>query len=133
MAAEAVSIDTIELSKENILPVRTGRSAAKLTSRLAMESDQSAAKKALDSKRMEFERRIQDQKQHDDPLSIWLEYYQWVLNFYPNDKQEHLKVMERCTAAFRVDARYKQDLRFLRIWLLYVSFPLAPYAIPAWR
>lgn len=35
-------------------------------------------------------------------------------------RAELIPLLERCTSAFQQDERYRNDLRYLRIWILYV-------------
>jgi hypothetical protein len=50
----------------------------------------------------------------------------WVKDAYPAGgyQSELLPVVEACTRTFQDDERYKSDIRYLRVWVLYVSLPL---------
>ncbi len=41
-------------------------------------------------------------------------------------KAELLPLLERCTRELQGDARYKKDIRYLRVWIQYVSTTFPP-------
>lgn len=58
-----------------------------------------------------------------DPLSLWYEYIRWIQENYPEGGEEAglNKVLESCISdLYNVD-RYKNDERFLEIFLQYMS------------
>ena len=62
----------------------------------------------------------------DDVLSLWKEYIQWIEDNYPSLNKESgiINVLERCTRSLLHEEKYKDDLRYLQIWLKYVSIAL---------
>lgn len=59
----------------------------------------------------------------DDPLDVWDNYIIWTeQNFPKGGSESNLSVLlEGCVAQFKEDARYKNDPRFLNIWLKMVN------------
>lgn len=60
----------------------------------------------------------------DDPLSPWYDYLQWFDdNFHIDFKQETIFVhlLTACLFKFENDKRYKQDRRFIKLCVKFVS------------
>lgn len=59
----------------------------------------------------------------DDVLELWIEYIQWIQNAYPSlgPESDFVPVLERCTRSLMSEEKYKDDPRYLDIWLKYVS------------
>ena len=114
------NFEEIESEKENILPLKYGRSAIQLSRELKQDISQ------LNSIRISYERRLMDElEEMDDPLELFLEYIQWINNAFPqggNSKQSGmLDIMERCLMYFKDMDTYKNDPRYLKIWLWYIE------------
>ena len=114
--ASIVHIDTWEHSKENILPMRAGRKAATLAKVFGAN-----ANSQLEQERAQFQKRIEEASGSTDPLASWLEYYEWAKESFPTSRKEQLKVVQSATKLFRNNEAYKQDARYLRLWIIYVS------------
>lgn len=119
--AVVVSIDEWEHSKENILPIKSGRKAT------ALARVFSSTASNLDEERKQFEERIQIAKEEEeaddgeyDPLSIWLEYYTWARENFPTSYSEQSSVLQSATKLYRNSEIYRQDERYLRLWIRYV-------------
>jgi len=60
----------------------------------------------------------------DDPLDIYDRYVKWTLDAYPsaqNTPQSQLcPLLERATKAFQSSSLYKNDPRYLKLWLHYI-------------
>lgn len=144
MAAEdLINFDVIEAHKENIQALPSGRSAKKLaetfspstalTSKSTRPALQSLAtptpadtKNINDCIRAEYESELANIAEADDPLDVYDRYVHWILDAYPSAQatpasQLHT-VLERATKAFVSAPQYKNDPRYLKLWLLYISF-----------
>lgn len=114
-----VSIEEWEHSKENILPVKSGRKASALARAFSVTNYD------LEEERKQFEERIQKSKEQEDelsdPLSIWLEYFSWARENFPSSYTEQQSVVQAATKLFRNSEKYQQDERYLRLWIRYVS------------
>lgn len=142
-----ISITDFEGSKENILPVKSGRSAEQLSRMFSLKTTESE-KQVLNSREItHFETKLQQlqiqsasydqlcstitsrggnveitKEEYEDPLSVWLEYYNWAKDAYPNTSKEYLRVIERCTSLFKDSKVYHNDIRFIKLWMRYVSY-----------
>ncbi|KAJ7650283.1 Mad3/BUB1 homology region 1-domain-containing protein [Roridomyces roridus] len=61
-------------------------------------------------------------KEDDDPLAAYDYFIKWTVSNYPdNDPDSGLReLLHEATGAFRNDPLYKTDLRYLKLWLLYI-------------
>lgn len=115
---------TIEQHKENIQPLAGGRPASKLASGLKRGRDISLVRE-----REQLERNLHNVEELDDPLQCYVDYISWLHNNYPqgtNSESGLVLLLERCTSYFRDYDHYKNDARYLRIWLEYANFSDAP-------
>ncbi|KAL1593932.1 protein kinase [Paraconiothyrium brasiliense] len=118
--------------KENIQSLPSGRSA-KALAKLYTPPLSSAAGKAPSpsqlqdahsERRQEFEKELQAIDESDDPLDVYDRYVKWTLDAYPsaqNTPQSQLcPLLERATKAFQSSSHYKNDPRYLKLWLHYI-------------
>lgn len=138
---DLINFDVIEAHKENIQALPSGRSAKKLAEVLSPQNPSSRApvrqplgsiatptetKTANDAMRADFEAEVAALVESDDPLDIYDRYVRWTLDAYPSAQatpasQLHT-VLERATKAFLASPQYRNDPRYLRLWLQYISF-----------
>lgn len=112
----------LEEQKENIQPLPTGRSALKLATALT-------ERRPLSQQREEFELKLSNIDELDDPLQLYIDFIQWTHNHYPqgsNAESGLLTLLERCTSCFRDTAHYKNDPRYLRVWFEYAGYSDLP-------
>ncbi|KAM7208018.1 checkpoint serine/threonine-protein kinase [Naviculisporaceae sp. PSN 640] len=130
---EPVDFDIIEGQKENIQALPSGRSARKLAElfspsplhKMATPTP-SDTKNVNDCIRAEYEAEIENISESDDPLDVYDRYVRWTLDAYPSaqaspQSQLHT-LLERATKAFVSSAQYKNDPRYLKLWLHYIHF-----------
>ncbi|KAG0329982.1 hypothetical protein BGZ99_009426 [Dissophora globulifera] len=118
----AVDIDAIELEKENIQPIRQGRSAQALTRLFAIQPEERAQE--LARQRQEFEDELQRIDQAADPMDVYTRYVSWTTRNYPQGSgQSHhsglLPLLEQAIKYFQNTTEYSNDPRFVRILTLY--------------
>ncbi|KXX73967.1 Checkpoint serine/threonine-protein kinase BUB1 [Madurella mycetomatis] len=130
---DLIDFDVIEGHKENIQALPSGRSAKKLAelfspSPLHPQSTPTPldTKDVNDDIRAEFEAEIAAISESDDPLDIYDRYVRWTLDAYPSaqatpQSQLHT-LLERATKTFVNSAQYKNDPRYLKMWLYYINF-----------
>lgn len=140
---DLINFDVIEAHKENIQALPSGRSAKKLaeafspltalTSKSARPALQSLAtptptdtKNINDCIRAEYESEVANIAEADDPLDVYDRYVHWIFDAYPSaqatpSSQLHT-VLERATKAFVSASQYKNDPRYLKLWLFYIAF-----------
>lgn len=134
---DLINFDILETHKENIQQLPGGRSAKQLASILSpLPSGKpgSKSKSALptldetktlnDAIRQEYEVELQSIADSDDPLDIYDRYVKWTLNAYPSaqatPQSQLLPLLERATKAFLTSSHYKNDPRYLKLWLHYI-------------
>ena len=131
---ELIDFNLIETHKENIQSLSGGRSARQLASILSpLPASKFAASPSLDDTktlndaiRQEYEKELQSIDESDDPLDIYHRYVKWTLNAYPSaqatSQSQLLPLLERATKAFLPSSHYKNDPRYLKLWLHYIKF-----------
>ncbi|KAL8931856.1 MAG: hypothetical protein Q9211_006687, partial [Gyalolechia sp. 1 TL-2023] len=129
---DLIDFDVIESHKENIQSLPGGRSAKALASTLAPFSLSSRTVSPGDSRnlndamRQDYELELAAIADSDDPLDIYDRYVKWTLNAYPSAQatpESQLRpLLERATKAFQSAAHYKNDPRYLKLWLHYIRF-----------
>lgn len=116
----STNFDQLEDEKENILPLREGRSAQRLSQVLNEDFSQ------LNNTRLAFERRLLEELEDmDDPFELFMEYITWINHAYPqggsSKRSGMLDLLERCLMYFRDIETYKNDPRLLKVWLWYIE------------
>ncbi|KAH7326739.1 Mad3/BUB1 homology region 1-domain-containing protein [Stachybotrys elegans] len=130
---DLIDFDVIEGQKENIQALPSGRSAKKLAELYSASPLQKLAtptpsdtRTVHDSIRAEFEAEIDTISESDDPLDVFDRYVRWTLDAYPSaqatpQSQLHT-LLERATKTFVSSAQYKNDPRYLKLWMHYIQF-----------
>jgi hypothetical protein len=119
----AVDADLILQHKENIQPLSTGRRAAALASSLVATPKQRESRLAAARAQLEEDAEVA-MDNDDDPLAAWLRYAEWTVENYPQGASVEsglLELLERATRLFAQDPRYKNDMRYLKLWIQYAS------------
>ncbi|CAL8579036.1 protein kinase [Xanthoria parietina] len=129
---DLIDFDIIETHKENIQSLPGGRSAKALASTyapLALGSKFASpgdTRNLNDAIREEYEQEILVIADSDDPLDVYDRYVKWTLNAYPSAQatpESQLRpLLERATKAFQTVTHYKNDPRYLKLWLNYIRF-----------
>ncbi|KAK5160227.1 hypothetical protein LTR04_004739 [Oleoguttula sp. CCFEE 6159] len=128
---DLINFDVIESHKENIQALPSGRSAKALASLYSPPSfgntpPSSHTQNLNDAIRHEYEKELLSIDDSDDPLDIYDRYVKWTLNAYPSaqstPQSQLLPLLERATKAFLSSTHYKNDPRYLKIWLHYIRF-----------
>ncbi|KAH8676039.1 Mad3/BUB1 homology region 1-domain-containing protein [Xylariales sp. PMI_506] len=130
---DLIDFDIIEGQKENIQSLPGGRSAKKLAQLYSPNPLQKLStptpadtKDANDAARAEYEAELAAVSESDDPLDVFDRYVRWTLDTYPSaqatpQSQLHI-LLERATRAFIGSNQYKNDPRYLKIWMHYIHF-----------
>ncbi|GAB4837623.1 hypothetical protein Ancab_002472 [Ancistrocladus abbreviatus] len=110
-----------EMFKENVRPLRRGRNVKLLNDALKSNSDIRLKNSLLRTRRELIE--AIDEYKGDDPLQPWLMCIKWVQEAFPagGDCSGLLVIYEQCVRSFWHDDRYKNDLRYLKVWLEYAE------------
>ncbi|RLN84985.1 hypothetical protein BBJ28_00003104 [Nothophytophthora sp. Chile5] len=107
-----------ETSKENVMPLKRGRNVPDLNKALRAH-DSFQAKVRLDDEVKAKEEAIRAYE-GDDPLAGWVEYIRWLEVKMPEDTRRKFTALEKCTRALKDNPRYRNDLRYIRLWIQYV-------------
>jgi checkpoint serine/threonine-protein kinase len=130
---DLINFDVIEGQKENIQSLPGGRSARKLAELYSPSPLHKLntptpvdTKNINDTIRAEYEAEVASLSESDDPLDIFDRYVRWTFDAYPSaqatpQSQLHT-LLERATKTFIGSAQYKNDPRYLRLWLHYIQF-----------
>lgn len=128
--SDLINFDVIETQKENIQSIPSGRSAKTLAATFSPLADKSGSPSPNDTKtlndavRNEYELELQSIGEHDDPLEVYDRYVKWTLDAYPSAQSTPqsglLPLLEKATKAFLSSPHYKNDPRYLRLWLHYI-------------
>jgi len=80
-----------------------------------------------EAKKHEFEKRIEEYA-GDNPIALWLEYIGWIQETYVTGGQRSplLSALERGTKALEATEKYRNDERFLKMWILYADLHRDP-------
>lgn len=128
---DLINFDIIETQKENIQSLPGGRSAKALASTFAPTSRSSGltpgdTRNLSDAIRHEYETELLAIADSDDPLDVYDRYVRWTLGAYPSAQgtpESQLRpLLERATKAFQSTPHYKNDPRYLKLWLNYIRF-----------
>ncbi|KAL3456747.1 Mad3/BUB1 homology region 1-domain-containing protein [Aspergillus heterothallicus] len=131
-SGDLINFDIIEGQKENIQSLPGGRSARELARIFSPRdpSDKLSSPSPNDTRtlndaiRQEYEAELQVIGESDDPLDIYDRYVKWALNAYPSAQATAesglLPLLERAVKSFLSSPHYKNDSRYLRLWLHYI-------------
>ncbi|XP_010509866.1 PREDICTED: mitotic spindle checkpoint protein BUBR1-like isoform X1 [Camelina sativa] len=110
-----------ELFKENVRPLKRGRNVGILNHALKSQSDHQLKKDLIEKRRKLIE--AIDEYDGDDPLFPWIECIKWVQEAFPpgGECSGLLVIYEQCVRKFWHSERYKDDLRYLKVWLEYAE------------
>ncbi|KAI7743752.1 hypothetical protein M8C21_007766 [Ambrosia artemisiifolia] len=110
-----------ELFKENVRPLKRGRDVKLLNHSLKSNSD-SHLRNSLFHTRRNMIKAIDDYD-GEDPLQPWLDCIKWIQDAFPpgGDCSGLVVIFEQCVRTFWHDERYKNDLRYLKVWLEYAE------------
>ncbi len=134
-----------EAHKENVLPVKRGRSVNVLGEKLSvvksgaetdadnanhlnMFEDMISKAKIVHEAALAAESRGEpiptvDPNQAPGLLEAYLLYFKWVRDTYPSSSDKALAVLEQATCDMKHSTTLKNDTRFVKLWIEYVSNP----------
>ncbi|XP_059175853.1 uncharacterized protein LOC131955673 [Physella acuta] len=121
-----------ELSKENVQPLRQGRRISSLVA--ALHSDQGDDQhKIIKEQQSNFELELRTYN-GDDPFDVWYRYIKWTEQYFPKGGHDGhlLKLVERCLREFQDVDSYKNDPRFIYVWIKFASITDDPSEVYAY-
>ncbi|XP_020237517.1 mitotic spindle checkpoint protein BUBR1 [Cajanus cajan] len=121
LASKRTSGNEWEIFKENVRPLKRGRNVNLLNHALSSHTHHTLRKTLLQQRRKLIE--AIDEYQGHDPLLPWLQCIKWVQEAFPpgGDSSGLVVIYEQCVRAFWHSDRYKDDLRYLKVWLEYAD------------
>ena len=134
VSEDLIDFEIIENQKENIQALPGGRSARTLANLFSPSPllpklstpTPSDTKNLNDAIRQGYETELVNINESDDPLDIYDRYVKWTLDAYPSAQATPasglLPLLERATKAFLTSTQYKNDPRYLKLWLSYIRF-----------
>lgn len=124
-----VDFDILEAAKENVQPLAAGRRVTTLSSILATPHAQRQSQLASSKNRLRIniEVAMDDENDEDDALEAYCQMVYWTLENYPEgDSAESglIELLEEATRKLKDNRNgaWKQDMRYLKLWILYASF-----------
>jgi checkpoint serine/threonine-protein kinase len=126
---DLIDFEVIETQKENIQSLPGGRSAKQLSLLCSPISAKQPApltqtQELKNTIRQDFEKELENIDEADDPLEVYDRYVKWTTNAYPTAQATPesglLPLVERATKSLLNNGMYKNDPRYLKIWLLYI-------------
>lgn len=128
VSEDLINFDIIETHKENIQSLPGGRSAKALASQFSPAGlytpTPGDTRNLNDAIRHEYELEVSTIADSDDPLDVYDRYVKWALSAYPSaqatSESQLRPLLERATKAFQAAPHYKNDPRYLKLWLNYI-------------
>ncbi|KAI7109404.1 hypothetical protein KC324_g20214, partial [Hortaea werneckii] len=128
-SGDLIDFNVIEGHKENIQALPSGRSAKALHQLysppiLGQQPSPADTQDANAKAREPFEKELQMIDEADDPLDVYDRYVKWTLDTYPSaqatPQSRLLPLLERATKTFQGTPQYRNDPRYLKLWLHYI-------------
>ena len=139
-------VDALYRDQENIENVKEGRRAEAVLNMINYTP--ADRRNAIEEAKRSFEARIyahekrmegeeaeygpQDEEDDEDPLRIWVQYVDWLRDHCVLGsafRLEALPVLENVLQKLQDDLRYKNDPRYVKLWLNYADFSTSPQEI----
>ena len=133
--SEIVDCDLLEAAKENVQPLATGRRVTALSALLATPHAQREAKLSATRNRLRINVALAlDDEDDGDPLEAYCALVNWTVENYPQGHSAEsglLELLEEATRTLKDDrgGRWRGELKYLKLWLLYASYVEKPTII----
>lgn len=129
-----VDCDVLEAAKENIQPIAKGRRVTALSAILSTPHAQRDSRLASARNRHRINVEVALEDEDDDPLEAYCRFVEWTVESYPQGHSAESGLLELLEEATRVlksdrDGKWKDDIRYLKLWVLYASYVEKPAVI----
>jgi spindle assembly checkpoint component MAD3 len=131
----SIQVSDWETCKENVLPVKAGRSVAHINSALntstsggflSQEKERQATMSTFDRQIDSFLNRDEASRDNSELLNVFTSYFKYARTEYPSSQDKALKVLERCTLLLKDDDAMRNDCRFVKLWIEYADMVPTP-------
>jgi spindle assembly checkpoint component MAD3 len=134
MESNIVNCDLLEAAKENVQPLAMGRRVTALSELLATPHAQREAKLAATRNRLRINVELALDDEDGDPLEAYCRLVYWTVENYPQGHSAESGLLELLEEATRVlkderAGKWRGDLKYLKLWLLYASYVDKPTII----
>ena len=137
-----------EASKENVLPIKRGRSVKVLTENVAGEKSQSDNNIKIREK-IFHDKILNAENSPTELFEVYVSYFKWTRDTFPSNNEKTVKILEvfiatileyliqtlsllaclrplfnflqDCTCKFKDQEGLKNDDRFIKMWIEYVT------------
>ena len=121
-----------EYSKENVVPIKRGRSVKGLVNSLqaieVAQGNKEAEVVQATAVTSQFEAKLKsiqessDSSQKDDMLlDVYLKHYKWIRDTYPSDNTKSLTFLERATFDLKDNESCRNNPMFVKMWCEYAD------------
>ena len=129
-----VDCDVLEAAKENIQPIAKGRRVTALSAILSTPHAQRDSRLASARNRLRINVEVALEDEDDDPLEAYCRFVNWTVESYPQGHSAESGLLELLEEATRVlkndrEGKWKDDIRYLKLWVLYASYVEKPAII----
>lgn len=130
-----VDCDVLEAAKENVQPLGTGRRVTALSAILSTPHAHREAKLSATRNRLRINVEIAlEDEEGTDALDAYWQFVNWTLDNYPQGHSAESGLLELLEEATRVlkdhgGGKWKGDVKYLKLWLLYASYVEKPVVI----
>ena len=133
---DIIDCDVLEAAKENIQPLAKGRRVTVLSA--VLSKDHRERERQLSAGRAHHRQVVQDALDTDDEnvdvLGAYVAFVDWTVQHYPqghNSESGIVELLEEATRALKDDRRWRNDPRYLDLWIQYASYVERPLVIYA--
>lgn len=129
-----VDCDVLEAAKENIQPLASGRRVTALSAIFSTPHAQRESRLMAARTRHRINVEVALDDEEDDPLEAYCRFVYWTVENYPQGHSAESGLLELLEEATRMlkddrDGKWRGDLRYLKLWVLYATYVEKPAII----
>ncbi len=112
-----------EHAKENVRPMRGGRDVRRLNEALVARETPGTTTSGREAEKARL-LAAATREDAEDRLGEWCALIKWTEQTYATGnglERELMPVLERCARELQEEERYKEDARYLRVWIKYAD------------
>ncbi len=129
-----VDCSVLEAAKENIQPLAKGRRVTALSAIFSTSHQQRDSQLAV--KRAQFRAEVETalSTENGDALDAYSRFVDWTIEHYPQGHSAEsgiVELLEEATRSLKDNDSYRNDERYLNLWILYATYVDRPFDIYA--